>query len=219
MATPRRLTDEYIKSLPNAPLRNGRPSYILHQDIGRNAVGGLRLRVTTGGVKSWVLSARFPSAKNGERHNPSLRKIGRWPDVTLDKAREIAAEWNRDIRQGVDPQERIADELRDRRAKRREEALREEARNRAGTFANVAEAYIQRRVSKMRNADEVARRIRKDLVFRWGSRPVTEISKTDVIERDPRKGCLAQAAGLGRRGKSDSPVTSWTPHPALLAST
>jgi Arm DNA-binding domain/Phage integrase central domain len=179
--TTRRLTDEFIKTIPLPTLRNGKPTYALHRDVGRGSVEGLRLRVTTGGTKAFVLSARFPSGKHASgRHNPTMRKIGEWPYTPLDNARAIAAAWNADIKHGIDPQEKAEKAARDDRAKA-DAAAREEARKRAGTFANIAEQYVTRRVSKMRTAHQITGVIRRDLISRWGKTPVGEVSKTDVI--------------------------------------
>jgi integrase len=177
----RRLTDELIKAIPLPPLRDGKPTYTLHRDVGRGSVEGLRLRVTTGGTRAFVLSARFPSGKQANgRHNPTMRKVGEWPYMPLDQARAIAATWNADITQGIDPQEKAKRAALDARA-RADVAAREEARKRAGTFANFAEQYLARRVSKMRTSHQIAGVIRRDLISRWGKTPVVEVSKTDVI--------------------------------------
>jgi integrase len=194
MAT-RRLSDEYIRSLAPPPLKNGKPTYAVYWDAGRGAVQSLGLRITTGNARSWINSGRYPSGRRTDgKHNPTMRKVGEWPAVRLAEAREIALDWNRDIAKGIDPQERLAFEQRAKQAAR-EEALRAEARKRAGTFANVAEAFIKHRASKMRCGDEVARLIRQNLITRWGERPVDDISKTDVIaliedlaEKDGRRG-------------------------------
>jgi integrase len=181
MAT-RRLTDECIKTLPIPPLRNGKPSYDLHWDAGRGAVANMALRITTGGARSWVLVARFPSSKRADgRHNPTARKIGRWPDVRLPAAREIADGWNQDIRRGIDPQEKAEAEARAKRAAE-EERQREEARKRAGTFSNISEEYVRRVASKLRTGHDLIGVIQRDLIPRWGDKPIAEISKTDVID-------------------------------------
>jgi integrase len=180
MAT-RRLTDEYVRSLPFPAPKDGKDTYTRYPDVGRGAVAGLWLRVTSGGARSWVLVARFPSGKRVDgRHNPTARKIGGWPGMRLPEAREIALDWNRDIARGIDPQEKAEEEARAKQAER-EARLREEARRRAGTFANVAEDYIVRVTAKQRTGHDAARVIRNDLVSRWGNKPIADISKTDVI--------------------------------------
>jgi hypothetical protein len=95
--------------------------------------------------------------------------------------REVAIEWNKLIAKKIDPQEAAEAQMREARANA-ELAAREEARRRAGTFANAAEHYIERRVAKMKARRNVARVIRRDLIARWGKLPVADISKTDAIE-------------------------------------
>jgi integrase len=181
MAT-RRLTDEYIRTLPIPAPKNSKPTYKLHWDAGRGAVSSLALRITTNGARSWVNVARYPSGKRADgKHHPTARKVGSWPQMRLAEAREIADGWNRDIGRGIDPQEKAAEEARARQAAREEEQ-REQARRRAGTFSNVAETYITRVASKLRTGHDAARVIRNDLISRWGNKPIAEISKTDVID-------------------------------------
>jgi integrase len=181
MAT-RRLTDEYIKTVPIPAPKDGKPRYALWWDVGRGAVPGLALRITSGGSRSWVLVTRFPSGKrDGKPHNPTARRVGSWPDMRLPEAREIAFEWNTMINRGVDPQEEAKAAARAKQAKREEEA-REAARKKAGNFANVCETYITRITSKMRTGADAARIIRRDLISRWGNMPAGEITRTDVID-------------------------------------
>jgi integrase len=181
MAT-RRLTDEYIKTLPIPPPKDGKPCSKLWWDNGRGAIPSLALRITSGGARTWVNVARYPSGKQANgKHNPTGRRLGSWPDMRLPEAREIAFDWNRDIARGIDPQEKLAEEARAKQTERLERE-REEARKKAGTFSNVAEKYIARVTPQMRTGHNAARIIRNDLISRWGSRPAGEISRTDVID-------------------------------------
>jgi integrase len=181
MAT-RRLTDEYIKTLPIPTPKDGKPIYSLHWDNGRGAIASLALRITSGGARTWVNVARYPSGKrDGKPHNPAARRIGRWPDMRLPEAREIAFNWNAMINRDVDPQEKAEEEARTKQAERLERE-REEVRKKAGTFSNIAEKYIARVTPGMRTGHDAARIIRRDLVSRWGGKPASEISRTDVID-------------------------------------
>ena len=174
---PQRLTAEYLNQLPAAPLKAGKTATVDVPDSGRGAVAGLRLRVTSGGAKSWVLLARYPSGKrDGGKHNPTRRAIGSWPDMTLAEARAIASTWNALIAKNKDPQEQAKLEQAE-----REENAQHQARLRANTFASVAEEFIRRDASKRRTAANIARLVRRDLIKRWGDRPVSEIGKGDVI--------------------------------------
>ncbi len=65
--------------------------------------GGLYLRVRPGGSKSWVF--RFTVA--GRKRDGGL---GRYPTITLAKARELAEECRRLVASGVDPVEQRREE-------------------------------------------------------------------------------------------------------------
>ena len=58
---------------------------------------------------------------------------------------------------------------------------REELRKQATTFAAVAEDFIQRHVKGQRKARDTEREIRKELIGQWGERPVTSITREDVV--------------------------------------
>lgn len=96
--------------------------------------GGLYLRVTSSGGKSWVF--RFQMA--GKRRDMGL---GPYPEVTLAKAREMAAEHRAQRRAGNDPIEAKA-------AERRAERL---AAAKGRSFREAAEEFIGRNESAWRN--------------------------------------------------------------------
>jgi hypothetical protein len=97
------------------------------------------------------------------------RMIGQYPIMKLAEAREAALVALRDIERGIDPKEKKA-------AERRAEALR-----RANSFASVAEEFITRHVRKLRSGTDFEAAIRRELLPRWGERPIAEISRRDVI--------------------------------------
>ena len=68
----------------------------------------------------------------------------------------------------------------------------EEARRKANSFSSVAEEFIARHVRKLRSAADVEATIRRELISRWGEKPVTEISRKDVIQ------AIEQIADSGR---------------------
>jgi integrase len=74
------------------------------------------------------------------------------------------------IRKGVDPRQNASDQR------------SAEHKRRSNTFGAVAETYIKQRISKQRRAVATEREIRKELIGRWAERPITEITKGDVIE-------------------------------------
>ena len=73
-SSPRLLTVRFLNALKPRATR-----YEVHDTIRQ----GLALRVTPSGVKSWTFRYRY-------RGNPERLTIGRYPDVTLEAAREAA---------------------------------------------------------------------------------------------------------------------------------
>ena len=87
------------------------------------------------------------------------RTIGDAAMMTLADARKIAREWLALVEKGIDPRE-----------KAREEA-EAEARERAITFASVAEDYISEFLADKRRGAKSAQEIRRDVVPAWGDLP------------------------------------------------
>jgi hypothetical protein len=76
---------------------------------------------------------------------------------------------------------------------KQEAARKAEARRRANSFEAVASDFILRHVSKLRTGRKEEAAIRRELMASWGERPVTDISRADVIEAIER---LADAGKL-----------------------
>jgi integrase len=90
--------------------------------------------------------------------------------IDLKEAREEALEWKRLIRRGVDPHEE------------EEHKKREALRRRKNTFLSVADAYIaDLRRRKCRSAASAERDIRRELISKWAERPISEITRSDVV--------------------------------------
>jgi hypothetical protein len=62
---------------------------------------GLKLRVTSNGVKSWCFRFRDPRSGKGTRAT-----LGIYPDVTLEKARERGTAHRKEVAAGVNPVEK-----------------------------------------------------------------------------------------------------------------
>jgi integrase len=147
------LTDRGISTAP-APTR-GR---IELRDL---ACRGLAFRITAADVRSWCL--RFTN-KIGRSGRVTL---GRYPDITLAKARERADELRRDIANGAAPTT----------AKRQERA---EAGSK--TFEHLCQRYMTEHALRFkRSAADDQRNISKHLLPRWGKRPYADIVRSDVI--------------------------------------
>src|SRR3954453_18546069 len=149
-----RLTKTAIDALPTPPSELG------YWDA---TLPGFGVKVTPAGRKVFIVLYRTSGA--GSR----LRKytIGPYGRVTLHVARNEAQRILAARTEGRDP----ASEKR-------------EARQRlvADRVDDLVEVFIKQHVSKRRSAGEISRILKREVVGRWGSRSVHEISKRDVIE-------------------------------------
>lgn len=164
------LTDKGVVGLKPAPKGQ---RYIAADTI----VPGLGVRVTDKGHKTFVLGARYPGSKHFKR-----REIGEVGAVTLSAAREKARGWLELIKAGRDPRE--------------EEQKKKEAAAEASshTFRAAAEAYIKLKLRDKRTGEVVARNIRNQLIPVWGTRPIGEITRKDVVS------LMEKVADRGRTG-------------------
>jgi len=164
----KRLTDAFIRSLKPAP--KGKRDLWMDEVSPRMGV-----RVTDKGQASFGRIDRYPGSRN-----PTFRELGVFgkvpmrpsdaPVMELAKAREKNGAWARLLAEGIDPREH-------------EEQKRTAARRVADTtFGAVVEVYLQRHVRGQRKAAQVEREIRGDLIPAWGRKPVTAITRADVIE-------------------------------------
>jgi integrase len=145
-------TDRYVKGVKPAPKGERREIY-------DTIVPGLMLRVTDKGAKSFAVNARW-AGKAGKR------TIGPVKRVSLKEARATARKWLELAQEGKDPAELV-------RQAREAEAL---------TFGAVMEEFIKRHVSKLRKAKDMEREIRKELMPRFGRRPVSSITRKDITK-------------------------------------
>ena len=120
---------------------------------------------------TFILYARFaPGAA------PTRRTIGIYgaDAMRLEEARRIAGEWRSQIARGIDP---AVIEAERRAAEARERALRIKH-----SFTIAAEAFIAAKLEKERSGKVAERDLRSVFIAAWGERPVSEITKTDVLE-------------------------------------
>ena len=92
----------------------------------------------------------------------------------LEEARRTAGEWRSLIGRGIDPA--VVE------AERREKEARERALRIKHSFANVAEAFITDKLAQERSGKVAERDLRAVFIAAWGDRPVSEITKLDVLE-------------------------------------
>jgi integrase len=152
------LSDRTLKALARKPADKGKT-----YDVADTVVPGLSVRVSETGRRTFVLTLRYPGSRN-----PTRRKLGSYGELTLEKARNKARDWLELIRRGIDP---AVHEERQRAA---------ELRQRANTFAAVAEDFIKDKLPGERRGKDAERDIRREFMPAWERRPIAEISPHDV---------------------------------------
>ena len=145
------LNDAYIRAL--RPAAPGTRYAV--SDI---LVPGLRVRVTDKGTKTFILWRRLARGSK----SASALALGQFGELTLAVAREKARAWLTIIAAGQDPRH----------------AARVE---REATFAVAMENYLRTRVVGQRKAAVVEREMRRELLPRFGNRPLTAITRRDAI--------------------------------------
>src|SRR5262249_15396078 len=122
----RTLNDRIIKAIK--PARPGKRAEVFDA-----LVPGLSVRVTEKGAKTFMLVTRYPGSSN-----PARRALGAYGEITLEQARNKARSWLELVSRGVDPHIEV------------ERQRLAEQRKQAGTFANLAEAFIRQKLSTER---------------------------------------------------------------------
>jgi integrase len=150
------LTDPAIKKAKPAP--KGK-----RYDIWDASTPNFGVRVTSTGQKTFVVMKRL----NGRLIR---RKLGDYPALNLAKARKLAQAALEDIGDGVDP-----------KVRQREREV-EEMRKRAGLFRIVVQDFTRLHLVKLRSGDEIKTVIERELVPRWGRRPIADITRREIRE-------------------------------------
>lgn len=122
------------------------------------------IRVSPKGKKTWFVMYRFAGMRRRFR-------IGRYPEVTLEKARKKARNILSEVSEGKDPVQH----------KKAAEALKKRERLEAKTFAQLSEQYIEEyaRLNK-KSWSEDERIIKKLLKPEFGTLNVKEIERSHV---------------------------------------
>jgi integrase len=159
------LTDRMLKALKPAPTGQRR-------DYMDAVVPGLGMRVTDkadgngkAAQRTFIFIARFPGSPN-----PTRRALGAYGELTLEAAREKARHWHELIGRGLDP----ADEER--------RAVEAETTKRDRKFGPIMEEFIGRHLKGKRKAADVEREIRRELLPAWKNKPITDITRRDVVK-------------------------------------
>ncbi len=125
---------------------------------------GFALRITAGGVKSWVVEARLRGAAS-----PKRRTLGRYPNVTAARARTLAIQELGRYAEGVDRLEEVR-----------------EAKVKAITLGQVFADYLAGRALKPTTVLDYQAAFK--LAFAdWRDRPITAITRNLVEQRHKRE--------------------------------
>jgi integrase len=123
---------------------------------------GFGLRISDKGSKSWVVLYRVRGSATGKRR----LTLGRYPIISLAKARARARHLFEAASEGVDPAEALAP-----------------AREPAPSFENVAEQFI-RRYTKPKNRGWHRQQVdlAREFAPYWGKRPIDTITRRDMLD-------------------------------------
>lgn len=130
-------------------------------------LAGLYIVIQPSGAKSWAVRYRHAG-------KPAKLTLGKWPIMGLADARMAASEALQVVEHGNDPAETK------RAAKATRGAVDPDVER--DKFRNVVDLFLKRHASHNRRADDVAAMFRREVLDRWGDRPIQEITKRDVIE-------------------------------------
>jgi integrase len=130
--------------------------------IGDAACPGLCIRITPKGVKTFAFAYRNKSARKVE-----WLTLGRYPDVPLARAREIANDARKTIANGGTP---VAPEVQ-----------RVEAEKKTKTYAEVVALYHDGKLISLRSAKKTRQTLERiGRVYGWSNRPLSSITDDDA---------------------------------------
>ena len=149
------VTERLLRSL----LSKGEP----HEPIWDQIPPGIEWRIGTAKITGSIVGR----VRGSGRRQPIRLLAGHFPTLTVGEIRQHGKRLRHDLDTGVDP----------RTVKRERQQAEEDERKRL--FGVVAEQFIAR-LAEARTARAIELRIRRELVARWGNRPVTRITRMDV---------------------------------------
>jgi integrase len=153
-----KLNEEIVRGLP-IPAAGNKVHYFPDATLqGAKAPRGFGVRVTAGGVKSFVMNYRIGATER-------RLTIGQYPDWSVLRAVKEARELRQRIDRGEDP---LAD-------RRKQEAASE------NTFKAICEEYFRRDGAELRTREWRERALERLAYAKLGARPIEEIKRTDVI--------------------------------------
>jgi integrase len=144
-------------------------------DYPGSKITGFGIRVMKTGLKTFYFQYRF----NNQR--PRLN-LGRYPDITLARARKKAEEARGLLRRGLNPKYHLQEN--DEEATHASEAVTGYTPP-VPLFAQAVEDYITKHVltnSRASTAKELSRNLRSTFLAVWSAKPLDEISSADVTK-------------------------------------
>ena len=146
------------------------------QEIPDGKISGLFLIMQPTGAMSWAV--RYRANGVSRKHT-----IGPYPAIDLSAARRAAQKALSEVAEGKDPaaQKRAA-----------RDAARAKAQSDSNTVAKVVEQFIERYAkAKNKSWRETERLLHREVVTRWGDRPITNIARADVHDLLTRPSTVA----------------------------
>jgi integrase len=138
------------------------------------AVPGFGVRVSDKGLLTFILVARFQ--RDG---NPTRRRLGRYPALSLGDARKKAIAWLELIEKGIDPEAEAS-----RRQVEIEKAKKaEQLKQQNSLRSRIVEFLDQGIVKEQRQFAETKRILQKEIADPWGDKLLHEVTRTDVKDR------------------------------------
>lgn len=184
------LTDAFVRSIKPGPTR---------AEYWDAKVSGLCLRVTPAGVSTWTLRYRPQGSTSFKRLN-----LGRYPEVSLAKARERAETQRVAVSGGADPQGEIRS--------RREQSAR------ALTFGTLADEYLERYAKAHKRSwaqDELLLRVH--VLPDWSGRRADKLTRADAAALLDRIAARAPSSA-NRTHTVISKVFNWAVDSGLMES-
>lgn len=167
------------KPLKDLTIKNLKPGTTIN-DVGENR--GLRVTKSNSGVTTFLYRYRSP-IKNDKGENPVRQfKIGTYPEISLNEARQKLTELKAKRDSGICPATEKTVE-RERQAER-EIAAKEEKKQEAFTVEQCISDYLENHVDKNRKkkgAKETRRLLYADPVKKLGKKAVVNLTSEDVI--------------------------------------
>ena len=149
------------QKLTEATVANAKPPTVGKLMLWDALLPGFGLRITDKGSKSWVVMYRL----GGREAARQRLTLGKYPALSLAKARDEARSALGDAAKGMMPA----------LARKKQEPLE--------TFAAVADEFVER-YAKQHNRSwrETERILQRYVVPAWGSRPIGDLTRQDVIK-------------------------------------